>query len=53
MVIAHNNAQQRHRAMTFLPRVETISEICEGTKIGAAQRQRELDRAAVACLAFK
>jgi hypothetical protein len=29
MVIAYDNAQRRHRAITFLLRVETISEICE------------------------
>jgi hypothetical protein len=31
MVIAYDNAQRWHRAMTFPLRVETIFEICEGT----------------------
>jgi hypothetical protein len=33
MVIAYDNAQRRHGAMTFLLRVETISEICEELKL--------------------
>jgi hypothetical protein len=33
MVIAYDNARRRHGAMTFLRRVETISEICEELKL--------------------
>jgi hypothetical protein len=29
MVIAYDTARRQHSAMTFLLRVETISEICE------------------------
>jgi hypothetical protein len=33
MVIAYDNAQRRHRAITFLLRAETIFEICEELKL--------------------
>jgi len=33
MVIAYDNARRRHGTMTFLLRVETISEICEELKL--------------------
>jgi hypothetical protein len=33
MVIAYDNARRRHGAMTFLLRVETISENCEELKL--------------------
>jgi hypothetical protein len=44
MVIAYDNARRRHGAMTFLLRVETISEICEELKLLWAQGKTSLIR---------
>jgi hypothetical protein len=59
MVIAYDNARRRHGAMTFLLRVETISEICEELKLvrrnGTTSliRHRALCRLAAGGCAFR
>jgi hypothetical protein len=40
MLIAYDNARRRHGAMTFLLRVETISEICEELKLVRRSERR-------------
>jgi len=40
MVIAYDNAQRPRGAITFLLRVETISEICEELKLVRRNRKR-------------